>query len=101
MEDAEEEHESWPSQHLLQDSSDEVINRDVAILSTTSLWDLYLSHTLSIWNARTYEFAAVSGSSLLSLCVSTESDLGRFSSPHRLSRILCWLRPFGMMTVNV
>ena len=33
---------------------------DEEIGTTASLWKLYLSHTLSTWNARTYEFAAVS-----------------------------------------
>jgi iron-regulated transporter 1 len=36
-------------------------------LSRSQAWNLYTSHLLSTWNARTYEFAAVSLSS--SLCL--------------------------------
>lgn len=34
-------------------------HNEQAVLSRRQLWGLYTSHTLSTWNARGYEFAAV------------------------------------------
>ena len=63
MDEDEHEHDPGPnlSEGLLRGSrgAGNAVEADEEI-GTASLWKLYLSHTLSTWNARTYEFAAVS-----------------------------------------
>lgn len=69
---------------------------------TTSLtrlgaWNLYISHALSTWNVRTYEFAAVSLHSY-SLPVACISKYDRLSSRHMRSLILYLLRRYGKLS---
>ena len=54
-------------------------NRPVP-LTKVQAWNLYMSHTLSTWNARTYEFAAVSTLCSFQICNSNIS----LDSLHRL-----------------
>lgn len=55
-------------------SHNDAAEEESAGLTTSQARDLYTSHFLSTWNARTYEFAAVS--SLLFLALIQRIDVG-------------------------
>lgn len=40
-------------------SSNETLQDGMIAMTPAQAWNLYVSHALSTWNARTYEFAAV------------------------------------------
>lgn len=74
----------------------ETLDKDSFTSSLTRLgaWNLYISHALSTWNIRTYEFAAVSLHSC-SLLLAYISKCPRLSSRHMHSLILYLLRRYG------
>ena len=97
--DADDEQEIRVSERLLGDlvNNDEV-EEVASSLNMASLWDLYLSHTLSTWNARTYEFSVVSYLSFLPGRFLRLTFSYRFYSLPQLFRIPCWLLLFGTMS---
>ena len=59
-----------------------------AVLSRRQLWGLYLSHFLSTWNARGYEFAAVRQMVYRGLSGAEAKRLNRYFSRRLLIRTL-------------
>ena len=62
-------------------SVDDLAEVPERIITSSDLWNLYVSHFLSTWNSRTYEFAAMRHSSP-SLAYICSGSFSRYFSPH-------------------